>query len=373
MTAQVLASYAVDRGARRHYWSPSAATPAEYYAPEPLTPQQATLYRRLSHRRSVTATIDGRLLRFAISPMAPAREPAADSWLEAATSLDGHPLSLRLSRLMVDRVIAWLDPELATGGLDSAGLWLLVELWLAPSIAVIEAAFSARLDHFRPGSNVATAAAEIVIAVEISVDDEQCGRALFGLDAALAQRLVQSIEAMAPLPAALPDLPVPVAFRIGASELTVAELASLAPGDVILVERRPAIQDDMVVACLGERWFAPARLVGSAAALAAAFRPAATANLEFWTMDNEKASLPPAGAADVPLDELPVKLLFELGTLDLPLGELRVLGVGHIFELGRDLSHPVDIFGNGRRIGQGEIVRIGNAVGVRVLRLFGHG
>jgi type III secretion protein Q len=43
------------------------------------------------------------------------------------------------------------------------------------------------------------------------------------------------------------------------------------------------------------------------------------------------------------------------------------VGPGHVFELGRDPQQAVDIMSSGRRIGRGEIVAIGSALGVRVL------
>src|SRR5262249_52384648 len=86
---------------------------------------------------------------------------------------------------------------------------------------------------------------------------------------------------------------------------------------------------------------------------------------EIWCMnasvteDNDLAAL----------NELPVRLVFELGRLELTLAELEVLGPGHVFALGRDQHQPVDILANGKRIGLGEIVAVGDALGVRVTRL----
>ena len=71
----------------------------------------------------------------------------------------------------------------------------------------------------------------------------------------------------------------------------------------------------------------------------------------------------------VPLDQLPVRLMFELGRLELTLAELETLGPGHVFALGRDEHQPVDILANGKRIGLGEIIAVGDAIGVRVTRL----
>lgn len=72
---------------------------------------------------------------------------------------------------------------------------------------------------------------------------------------------------------------------------------------------------------------------------------------------------------DAPIEEVPVRLVFELGRLEIPLGELGTIAPGHVFALGRDERQPIDLLVGGRRIGRGEIVSLGGALGVRVLSL----
>jgi type III secretion protein Q len=73
-----------------------------------------------------------------------------------------------------------------------------------------------------------------------------------------------------------------------------------------------------------------------------------------------------AVAAAETLDEVPVELVFELGRVAVPLGQLRTMAPGHVFDLGRDLRHPVDVLLAGRRVGEGELVQVGERVGVRL-------
>ena len=76
---------------------------------------------------------------------------------------------------------------------------------------------------------------------------------------------------------------------------------------------------------------------------------------------------------DAELDELPVRVLFEVGRLDLPLGELRGLDVGALLPLAREPESAVEIVASGKRIGRGTLIKIGECLGVRVTRLFDHG
>ena len=85
------------------------------------------------------------------------------------------------------------------------------------------------------------------------------------------------------------------------------------------------------------------------------------------------AASPAAGDADTDLDALPVKLSFEIGNAELALSDLRAMTAGHVIDLRQDPADAVDILANGRRIGRGEVVQIGESLGVQVVRLFGHG
>ncbi|MBC7599802.1 MAG: type III secretion system cytoplasmic ring protein SctQ [Polaromonas sp.] len=67
------------------------------------------------------------------------------------------------------------------------------------------------------------------------------------------------------------------------------------------------------------------------------------------------------------IDDVPVRLTFDLGEREISLGDLRSLQPGYLFNLGRDPRSTVSIRANGRLIGDGELVDIEGRVGVSVL------
>ena len=69
------------------------------------------------------------------------------------------------------------------------------------------------------------------------------------------------------------------------------------------------------------------------------------------------------------MDDIPVRLVFEVGETTLPLGELQSLQPGYTFELPASVAEPVRIRANGKIVGSGELVQVGDRVGVRVLSL----
>ena len=70
------------------------------------------------------------------------------------------------------------------------------------------------------------------------------------------------------------------------------------------------------------------------------------------------------------LECLPVVLDFEVGTLRVPLAELALLKPGYVFQLPDRLeSARVVIRANGKRIGRGELVAVGDTLGVQLLAI----
>lgn len=64
--------------------------------------------------------------------------------------------------------------------------------------------------------------------------------------------------------------------------------------------------------------------------------------------------------------DLPIHLVFEVGETKIPLQELERLQSGYTFELSTTVDSPVTIRANGRAIGTGKLVQVGDRIGVKV-------
>ncbi len=161
---------------------------------------------------------------------------------------------------------------------------------------------------------------------------------------------------------AMSGLFIPLSVCRGAVTVSIGALQSLAAGDVVLFDETEREMDMGLV--IGGRFAAPVRLTAGGVKLAAA--PVAIAGSKWeWIMDQKTASS--AQALDGSgLDEILVILVFELSRTSLPLGEVRQLGPGAIVPLADVARETVSILANGKQIGQGEIVRIGESLGVRI-------
>src|SRR5438105_1721450 len=87
--------------------------------------------------------------------------------------------------------------------------------------------------------------------------------------------------------------------------------------------------------------------------------------------------LPAEGAPGYPalphtlelLLDVRINVSVEVGRVQMPVRQVMELGPGAVIELERSASEPVEIHANGRCIGRGEIVVIGEQFGVRVTEL----
>jgi type III secretion protein Q len=158
----------------------------------------------------------------------------------------------------------------------------------------------------------------------------------------------------------MPLLPVRLAARLAWCAVGAGALRRIGPGDVILPDS-PGHGRLFLTAGETIRWPArhePGRVTVDGAR--AAVRP----EKDWWMQDD---ALP--GKESDSLDDLPIRLSFEIGQIELTLAEVETLGPGYVFELNRAEADGVDIMANGRRIGAGRAVTINGTLGVQIVRL----
>ena len=63
---------------------------------------------------------------------------------------------------------------------------------------------------------------------------------------------------------------------------------------------------------------------------------------------------------------LPVEIAVELGAAVMTLGELLRLGPGSVIELLNRIDEPLQMFINGKKIGEGEVVMVRDSFALRV-------
>lgn len=329
-------------------WTPFAAELRDH------DPQWLALHNRLHRlRQSWTGQCAGLAMTVhwsgALSP--------AETGVEVALTLGDALLKVSLPV----EALELLDLK----SVDLAGLpgAMLLELALLSVIEPVEQL--AGLPLRIVGNAAAPDAQPLVLSLTMQVQLAQGAPLSVGLQlsAAAATLLADLLEQHAtPAAHSLPALLLPLTVENGEAELSVAELRSLNPGDVVMLDHWPDRQARLVLE--GRRLHARAELHGNTLTL-----------LEQLTALNLLKEHPMTGSAesatpqslDSPLDDLPLKLVCQVGSVELSLAQLRELGTGSLVQLTPQLHDGVDLMVNGRRVGQGQLVKIGDGLGVRLL------
>ena len=283
--------------------------------------------------------------------------------MRLALSWGGRRLMVRCARDLVVRTLGALRAELDIDRLAPDLTGLLLE---ASLLAALQMAEDATKEDIRLVSAEPETEPMLEAGLRLLIDD---GERQWGLlvtseeeDRDILADLL-SRWPVAPWPAE--QLPFPAALRLGTTPLTVASLRSLRPHDAVLLKSERHEGGMLVVA---EAWLAEVRRNGETWRLDAALRPARSRQDGEWIMQDGGDGMQDDAIGDP--DELPVRLVFDVGRLDMSLGELRRLDAGSVLELNGSADALVRISANGRLVGQGALVDVNGSVGVRIVRIF---
>lgn len=152
-------------------------------------------------------------------------------------------------------------------------------------------------------------------------------------------------------------------IEIGRVDLTLTELGDLAPFDILVADADGALAErDIKIHC------------GTGLTLAGKLKSPDQVLIHNLIMnDGERLSMPPSEPPATvqtqdAIRDIPVTLVFEIGQTEVTIGELSQLQPGYTFQLSEslDIARPVTIRANGVAVGRGDIVQMGNTLGIRI-------
>lgn len=181
---------------------------------------------------------------------------------------------------------------------------------------------------------------------------------------------------------ALASLPIALVLEVGHATVTAAELATLTPGDVVVL-------DGASVRLAGQQVSgADARRAGQQVAGTGVLRAAGAtrtrwlvtiadgvarlegrARNEERRMTRDTTTASRSGDAMELVGDAPIELRVELARISVPLEDLAQLKPGEVIATGRALGAEVVLRAGERVIATGELVDVDGELGVRVLRL----
>jgi len=157
-----------------------------------------------------------------------------------------------------------------------------------------------------------------------------------------------------------PDTPIALRIEVGAVALRVSALRALSLNDVLLLDGAFDPATPRVRLRIDQRHVLHAKLAEQSLIIESGVQ-------EEPSMNTVADKAGPGEA--VGLEEIEMRLCFDLGETTIKLGELGRVQTGQVLTLEAPHSQLVAIRANGRLIGRGELVRIADRVGVRVLKL----
>lgn len=329
--------------------------PQRALSPFPLPEVAANTVGILNHLSKPRAPFDavagGRVITLEFDPT---NRPAPD-WLAVPFTINGAGCRLH----MPERLAAWSIAPLEAWPHepDPRAFALLLEFAVLDLLTCVEEA------GFGPVTlGTAARCTEPVMLGMRALASGEAMPLTFELPLALASSFIELADRLAPIGQSDPtELPLLLCIEAGRQELTPVEICSLGPGDVVMLDR-----EEIQLALVGGQ-AAPLRRTGVGFVLEGNFASRLQRAPLAKGMNGMDA------LDDVALDALPLTVVLEFQRLTMTLGEVRALGPGSVLALPPNASTTasVDLVINGARIGEGELVRIGEGTGVRIVRLAG--
>ncbi|MBF0319878.1 MAG: FliM/FliN family flagellar motor switch protein [Nitrospirae bacterium] len=172
------------------------------------------------------------------------------------------------------------------------------------------------------------------------------------LDPAGAALLGSFLDALPSVPEwDIGAVPVSCGVEIGQTTISTEDLTAIGPLDIIVF-------DEYYAGDNGNNVRVPVPGAG--------YITASVNNGTAQIMEIREANMA-EGAAALNTQGIPVRLTFEIGTLDVTVSDLNSFKQGYVFTLATQADKPITIRANGKAIATGELVKIDNLVGVRVL------
>lgn len=306
-----------------------------------------------------------------LAQVAPAQAPAWEgSYAQIDAACGDRRACVWLPYDVIDAVVRGAHPELDTEALGPEEAALVVE---ALESGLVEAlAGAARADLSLLGiTKVEAPDEQPTLAFAISGEGGVALPLFLRCHDVERSRIFEAIAARPAARAPFPGLTATVAFRCGHSALSLMDLATLEVGSGIVLDDT-TLSFQKIVAVVAERFVQSCTWQTIKPVLdGPLLMRAGPTTLPYTTGHSlSEPANPPGGAPPTAsVGEVPVNLVFELGRTEVPVAELETLQTGYVFDLGKPLSQGVEILANGRRIGSGELVRLGESIGVRVTRL----
>jgi type III secretion protein Q len=303
-----------------------------------------------------------------ISPRWQAQPPRIADPCTIGLRIDEDMGELIIPEKLVDRILADLEPGLRLAALSEEIRPILIEYVLRDALEILERASGCRItvEAVRQGRSLGADGKLVTAHFLADVQDLGQSSCLLRLAPGQLAALASYLRPLAEPAVPRVDVPLPVRLRWGRVDLTLAELRSLRPGDVVLLDHA-CPQPGIALAVIGEHLAAPVELTRTGYRFAS--QPSrATGSGHDWAIDRESVTASSLGDANG-LEGVHFAVFLEFGRFELGRSLLAQLRTASELPLVRPLEAGLDIVAGRATIGRGEVTVIGGAIGIRITRI----
>lgn len=164
---------------------------------------------------------------------------------------------------------------------------------------------------------------------------------------------------------------ITLSLRYKTINLTLLELGEIGPDDIILLGSQSHYNKALEICVFNQIIWYGSRELGSGRVTISDDSPYLSSVIETAGLEVAKKMTDEKTASDI--DDITVEVSFEIGRKLVSISELRQAEEGSIITFPTENNEEVRILVNGKAIGWGALIKVDNAVGVKIERLFTDG
>lgn len=163
----------------------------------------------------------------------------------------------------------------------------------------------------------------------------------------------------------LASLPAPLQLSIGSTTITAEEWQSVSVGDFVSLDRCTySIEEERGTAILS---------IGRTPLFDVRIKEGQVKLLEYALVQEESMTEENSQTQEeekpLPADQIPISISVEVAHMTMPLEKVAQLKPGNLLDLGVPSKPDVHLVTGGKRIAKGELVSLGETLGVKILKL----
>lgn len=295
----------------------------------------------------------------------PEHSEILDAWTIIMQSQDSW-IELVVEHSILQHCASRIDPSLVLSELSNDVQALVLEYVFDQTLAQLEATFQTSLTIHAviTEAGPSTLDAPVNIALRLRNEAKLSSPCLLRLASSDLIRLGTYMDRFPEQTHRFANIYFPVHVRWGMVELSVTELQSLSPGDVILPDNS-CVDPDTAMLVFADQFIAKGQREGEGYRLIDDLKRMETNNI--WAQYQNP--LADHAVSDISVRKTNIRVVFDLCWSEISRNELENLGVYDILHGCSTPNIDINIIVDGTRIGLGTMTAIGEAVGIQVTRL----